>query len=327
MNIDYFSPFSKAWERMTNALFRPFDIGKWFVLGFTAFLAQLLDGGFGGWNFPGSSNRGGGTNIPDIGRIPERTADWIHAHPFLVAAILMGIFIFLAIILVLTWLSSRGTFMFLDNVVHNRALVAKPWREYQIQGDSLFLWRVGFGIVVTLLVLTSLVVLFFLIVQAARSHYTPQNIAGIIIIGLFGLLGSVVAGYISLFTHSFVVPIMYRHKLRILQAWHKFLPILKSHFIYFILYGLLFFLLFIVIGIAAFLTGCLTCCIAFIIMSIPYIGSVFLLPVSFTLRAFSLEFLAQWGADYSVFYEESSSPDNVPPPPLPSPSGVNGSGI
>lgn len=332
MNIDYFNPFSKAWERMTNALFRPFDIGKWFALGFTAFLSQLLDGGFNGWTFPGSSNRGGGTNMPDIGRIPERTADWIHSHPLLVAVILMGVFIFLAIILFLTWLSSRGAFMFLDNVVHNRALVAKPWREYKIQGDSLFLWRVGFGIVVTLLMLASLVVFLILIVYAARGYNIPQNIAGIIIIGLLWLLGSLIAGYISLFTYSFVVPIMYRHNMRILQAWRKFLPILKSHFIYFILYGLLFFLLIIVIGIAAFLTGCLTCCIAFIIMSIPYIGSVFLLPVSFTLRAFSLEFLAQWGADYSVFYDESSYSDDVPPPPvppppLPSPSGVNGSGI
>ena len=61
--------------------------------------------------------------------------------------------------------------------------------------------------------------------------------------------------------------------------------------------------------------GCLTCCCGFILISLPYIGSVCLLPVSFTLRAFSLEFLAQWGPDYSAFPEEASSPGNVPPPP------------
>jgi hypothetical protein len=311
---------------MIKALFKPFDIGKWFVLGFTAFLAQLMES-CGNRPFSGSSYKEETARVPDIGQIPERTADWIQSHPFWVAVILMGILVFIAVILVFTWLSSRGAFMFLDNVVHDRALVVKPWREYSVQGNSLFCWRVGFGIVLTLFVLTSLALIFIQVVQFSRGRYPMENILFLMLIVLLWLLGSVTVAYISLFTNSFVVPIMYKHNLRILQAWQKFLPILKSHFIYFILYGLFFLLLFIVIILAAVLAGCLTCCCGFILLSLPYIGSVCLLPASFTMRALPLEFLAQWGTDYAVFPEGASSPDNVPPPPIPPPAGVNASGM
>ena len=36
--------------------------------------------------------------------------------------------------------------MFLDNVVHDRVEIARPWREYQKEGNSLFVWRLLFGL-------------------------------------------------------------------------------------------------------------------------------------------------------------------------------------
>src|SRR4030042_3895387 len=50
MTILFMEPLSRAWGRMKIALFRPFDIHKWFVVGFNAFLAGLMDasGGSGG---------------------------------------------------------------------------------------------------------------------------------------------------------------------------------------------------------------------------------------------------------------------------------------
>jgi hypothetical protein len=323
MNIEYFAPLSEAWKRMKKALFRPFDIGKWFALGFTVFLAHLLDGGGFPGNFRYTFDRDKTVNFPDIETIPERVINWIHSHPFLFVGVLMGVLVFICIILVFTWLSSRGAFMFLDNVVHDRALIVKPWREHKILGNSLFLWRIGFGVVVGLLMLPFLTLILILLGQFPHGHYALLETLGITALGLLWLLVSVIVGYISLFTLSFVVPIMYRHDLKILQAWQKFLPILKSHFLYFILFGLFYLLLFIVIIIAVFITGCLTCCIGFLILFLPYISSVFLLPISFTLRAFSLEFLAQWGTDYSVFPDEALPSDDVPPPPIPPPASVN----
>jgi hypothetical protein len=43
-------PISLAFERTKQMLFKPFDVRKWFVLGFAAFLAQLGEGGGGGGN-------------------------------------------------------------------------------------------------------------------------------------------------------------------------------------------------------------------------------------------------------------------------------------
>ncbi|MFV2073108.1 MAG: hypothetical protein ACC742_10720, partial [Thermoanaerobaculales bacterium] len=64
MNIAYMEPLTRAWERMKLILWRPFDLAKWFVLGFSVWLAGLADGaGGGGWkwvadsdDFPGRHN-------------------------------------------------------------------------------------------------------------------------------------------------------------------------------------------------------------------------------------------------------------------------------
>jgi hypothetical protein len=44
-----------------------------------------------------------------------------------------------------------------------------------------------------------------------------------------------------------------------------------------------------------------TCCIGFLLLIIPYIGSVVLLPVFYTFRAFSIEFLEQYGEEFVLF--------------------------
>ena len=61
----------------------------------------------------------------------------------------------------------------------------------------------------------------------------------------------------------------------------------------------------IVIGLA---TGALviflviaTCCIAGCFLIIPYLGTVLLLPIVAFKRAYSLHYLAQYGAEYDVF--------------------------
>jgi Na+/melibiose symporter-like transporter len=94
---------------------------------------------------------------------------------------------------------------------------------------------------------------------------------------------------------------MYKHQVRVLQAWRMFIPILASHLVYFLVYGLFLLLLAIGVGIAIVFAGCLTCCVGFLLLALPYIGSVILLPIGFIYRDFSLEFLAQWGPEYSVF--------------------------
>ena len=107
-------------------------------------------------------------------------------------------------------------------------------------------------------------------------------------------------GYISLFLNDFIVPIMYKHNLSATQAWSKFLTLTLQHPGSFILYGLFVFAVGIGVGILILLAALLTCCIGLLLIMIPFVGSVILLPVSYTFRAFSIGFLAQFGDYFSV---------------------------
>ena len=52
--------------------------------------------------------------------------------------------------------------------------------------------------------------------------------------------------------------------------------------------------------------------LGFALLVIPYIGTVITLPIWYTFRAFSLEFLAQFGLDYDLFPPATAPPDVIP---------------
>jgi hypothetical protein len=309
MQITFINPFSKAWERMKKALFQPFDIHKWFILGFTAFLAGLVRGN-PTVSFLDISDLEK-MKSADFERIPEKVIDWTHAHPFLFMLILTAIFFGIILALILTWLSSRGAFMFLDNVVGDRAQVTAPWRQFGYLGNSLFLWRLGFGLICLLLTLPLAILSFLMFVPLLRGHNSGAYLLPFMGFLVVGLLIFLIVSYISLFANNFVVPIMYKYNLRVMAAWSQFIPILKSHPLSFVCYGLFLLILFTGVIIALIFAICFTCCLLIILLLIPYISSVALLPITYTYRAFSLEFLAQFGPEYTLF--------PVPKPPLPEP--------
>ena len=306
MNISYFEPLSRAFNRMKVALFKPFDISKWFVMGFNAFLAGLLDGHGGGGN---SSSRGGFNNIhlSDIVEAPQHGWEWLIDHPgwFMLIAFLLVLGFMLFVIL--TWLSSRGKFMFLDNVVTNRAEVKKPWAQYKTQGNSLFLWRLIFGFIIIALFVVLVINFFYQAADIYRDSFSDSFpvllLVKTILIGLFLMI---IIGYIANFLDSFVIPIMYKHNLTINQAWSRFLHLFGQYPLYFLLYGIITFILAIIAFIIVIIAGLFTCCIGFIFLIIPYINAVVLLPISFTFRTYSLEFLAQFGEEYTLIPKEES---------------------
>ena len=300
MNITYLDPFSRGWRRMTNALFRPFDIKKWFIVGFTAFLAGLLDGGGSGGG--PKSNWRNNIDWEDISGLPFLIREWILDHFELFSLIIFGIILLIAIIVVLTWISSRGKFMFLDNVIHNRALVKKPWYQFRNEGNSLFIWRLVFGFVVFAIILLYLFIFFMTVVNFSSADFEPAKHVPSIVGFLFLFVMTIITvAYISLFLDHFIVPIMYKNNISATQAWSIFLKIFSQHWIHFILYGILILLMYIVIIIMVIFIGLFTCCLGFILLIIPYISSVVTLPISYTFRAFSVEFLEQFGPEFEIF--------------------------
>ncbi len=298
MNVQYVEPINRAWHRMKIALFRPFDIHKWFVVGFNAFLAGLMEASNGG----GGARAGKEGSFREFINFPQTAWDWLMHHPAWAIAILLAVVVAIAVIVVLTWASSRGVFMFLDNVVRDSVEIAKPWREYEKEGHSLFVWRLLLGIAAV--ATFGLVITFFFIKGAALydSGVHPFLPIGFMVgLGLSVLGLVLIWGFIVLFLKDFVAPLMYRNRISVGAAWKLFLDVFGKYPLHFVGYGIIIFLLMIAFAIAVIIAGLATCCIGFLFLVIPYISTVVTLPVWYAYRAFSLEFLAQFGPEYDVF--------------------------
>ena len=194
--------------------------------------------------------------------------------------------------------------MFLDNVVRDRAEVVKPWKQFNTLGNSLFFWRLIYGFIVFGLVVTFFVFAFIRLAQMYDEFgYSHIPILFIVQMVLLFLLFLIIFCYISMFLDNFVVPIMYKNNIKVLSAWWSFIQLFTKHFLYFLLYGLMIFVLTIAVIILIIFFGLFTCCLGFLLLIIPYIGSVVTLPIAYTFRALSLEFLAQFGDEYVIFEE------------------------
>ena len=298
-NISVIDPVSSAFERVKLVLFQPFDPGKWFVIGFCAFLANLCQGGGGG----------GGSTIENVnwGEIREFIAQHLLVIIIVVATLLLVGFV---IWIVLLWLSSRGRFMFLHCVAENKGEVRAPWHKYRIQGNSLFMFRLALGFI-------SLFVFGLLIGIAAILAYVLGRDAGlapiIIIVVLTILLLiplGITFGLIGKFTEDFVVPVMYLRNALCMDSWREFMSLLSANKGRFALYILFHIVIDMAIGAIIAAVVLATCCCACCIMMIPYIGTVLLLPVFVFVRSYSLHYLAQYGPDYDAF----AQPEIAPPP-------------
>ena len=140
--ISVIDPISPAIERVKVILFKPFELRKWFVIGFCAWLAYLGQGGGGGggpnFHVPTEHDQAGFQHAKDF---------IIDNLPWLIPTVIIGVILVIVILLIITWLSSRGKFMFLHCVAQNKAEVKFPWRKFRRQANSLFLFRLVVGIV------------------------------------------------------------------------------------------------------------------------------------------------------------------------------------
>lgn len=318
MDIKYVIPLQLAWERMKSMLFRPFNLELWCVLGFTAWLARLWDnagGGAGnGWRNRVQMDPGdrdfifhGGPDRWEVGHF-----DWFGLSGLEAGIIVMLVMFGLVIAVLLAWLSSRGEFMFLDNVVHRRAKVSDPWREFGREADSLFLWRIAVQLLAGAVALAFLLPTLFLIFPIVEGGlWRGLGVFGAIMLGLVGLGLGIAAAVVNLWTDQFVVPIMYKRRLTILDGWRVFLPLVHERLLPLFLFALFHFVLAIGVGLAVMAAGLVTCCVGWLMLSIPYVGTVILLPIYVTGRALGPEFLGQFGDEYRLWDAEEAPPADV----------------
>lgn len=289
--ISVVEPVGKALNTVRLVLFEPFHLVKWLALGLTAWLALLTEG-----------------YVPHVNLAPMDVFDssvgrkaltWIQAHLALVITVGIGAgIVILAVTLVMAWVSCRGKFMFLDNVLNNRAEIQAPWRRFSRQGNSLFLFSICFGIA-SLAVLATIGLLLLVVAwpDIARHNFGVNAVASILLGILFFISYGLVLGCLLAFLNDFIIPLMILRSCRVMTAWGLFLDLFKAHTGIFVLYLLFRFILGLIISAAVMLACCLLCCT----ILIPYVGTVILLPVLVFWRSYSVHFLEQFGEAYRLF--------------------------
>ncbi len=307
-HVSVIDPITTAIQRVKLILFNPFEIEKWFIIGFCAWLALLGEGG--GPSGPSGPGSYSGEGHPgDFGGFVAE-----HLAIIIIVAVVILVIGF-AIGIVLTWLSSRGRFMFLHCVAENKAQVTFPWRQYRRQGNSLFLFRVAlmfaglfcFGILIAAGVVLGIVF--------GRGG-SPGPI--ILIVAVFILLFiplAIIFGVIGKFLKDFVVPIMYVNNSTCMEGWRRFTLLLSGNKARFALYILFQIVIGMAIGTIVLVVVLVTCCCAACILGIPYIGTVLMLPLLVFERSYSLYYLAQYGSGFDVFAraEDEAAPDEFGP--------------
>ena len=304
---------SLAYERVQHLLFKPFDLGKWFTIGFCAWLAALGEtGGFSGsYN---SNSHSSGAPAEQFKQFFHQACEFVLLNFYWLLPVAIFLLLFGLVLWVgLLWLNSRGKFMFLHCVALGRAEVQIPWTQYASVANSLFRFQLVLDMVASILFLPLIIFLGLDIFSLVRAgNFQVPGI--LIVVGLIFLLFlfGLAYGLTRKLLSDFVVPIMYLRGGNCLAAWREFFALLGSNLGNFVLYLLFQIVLHIAIGIITLMIILLTCCVAGCLLLLPYLGTVLLLPVLIFQRAYSLYYLAQFG--YDVFPQ--------PPPPNPSASAA-----
>ncbi|MCI0534922.1 MAG: hypothetical protein L0Z50_06820 [Verrucomicrobiales bacterium] len=297
-NVSVTDPIVPAIDRVKRLLFQPFDLGKWFVIGFCAWLASLGEASFhAGFNFgsPGG-RRGAGVWFNQAWDFVVQNLSWIVPLALTVGVVILGWWV------LCTWLSSRGRFMFLHCVALDKAEVVEPWNKFARQGNSLFLFRLVLGLVATVAALPLFAVAGLLVYRMVQDGGPePGRVIGLMATILAVVVVSLTFFVISKLTTDFVVPIMFLRARACRESWGEVLSVLSANAGRFILYLLFQIVLAIAMGMIVLGLVLGTCCIAGCVLILPYLGTVLLLPLLMFQRAYSAFYLAQFGREYDVF--------------------------
>ena len=319
--VSVIDPVTPAIDRVKLILFSPFDLRKWFVIGFCAWLAYLGSGG-GGW---GGGGGGGGPRYnvshgqdgirEQIREGIETARNFISDNMFWIIPVAVTVLVIVILIgLLVVWLNSRGRFMFLHCVATNQAQVVLPWQKFRRQGNSLFLFRIVLEIISFVIVVAPIISIVVLVVMMITGSAPGIiSIPWLIILCLTIFALSIFLFLVKKFTFDFVVPIMFLRMTSCIAGWREFMTILSANKLRFTLYLLFQIVIKIVIGAMVGIGICIGICLccASCLLLIPYIGTVILLPVLVFTRAYSLYYMQQFGPQFDVFPTEIEAVESV----------------
>jgi len=265
VGISAIDTVSLAFRHTKQQLFQPFRFGQWVRLAIVGLLAGEL--GSGGGNLrSGLGKSGGGGGLPQ---------GFPHIDPAVLGAMIaLLIVIGLVFFLVMTYISSVMRFILFDSVLSKYCRIGESWSRRQSPALRLFLWHLGFGLIVLFGVVGLVGIPAGLAYSsgwfsAPRAHMQGWILGGIAVFCVAMLFVLAVA-VIHVFTKDFVVPQMALEGIGPIEGWSRLWPMLQADKGDYALYVIVKIALAIV---AAIIVGIATAIIG-VIVALPAIGMV-----------------------------------------------------
>ena len=311
MSASVTNPISAAVEGARARLFRPFVFDKWVHLGFIAFLANLGEGGTNsGAQFP-FSNWGKGTGpsgkgvFETIGPQIDEAIRWTGEHVSVIVVLaVFALVLGTAFGALIMWLSSRGKFMFVEAVIHDRWEVKEPWERLRTPAWSLFKFRFLLSAIASVAFLGAVGLAAVFALPDLRSGTFGQGAwIGAGILGSMFLVVGLPMFVLLAIVDDFVVPAMYLRGELVGGGFRQVREhVLQGQVGTVFAFYLVKALVGVGVGLIAVVAVCATCCVA----AIPYVGTVILLPIHVFWRLYSLYFLEELG--WQVFPSPAPAP-------------------
>jgi len=210
-----------AFQHTKRQLFQPFRFWQWTRLAIVGLLAGEAGGG-------GSFNYSKSLNSPQSG-----SPSFPHIDPALLVGLLVVIVVTAIIFgIVMMYVSSVIRFILFDSVIAKQCHIRQGWQRRQDGGWKLFLWHLGFFVVVLFasVLLLGVPALFAFVMgwfREPRQHLLALILGGILLfLVLFAFL--VAAAVVQVLTKDFVVPQMALEKIGAVEGWRRLLPMLKA---------------------------------------------------------------------------------------------------
>lgn len=294
------SAIDEALGRTRRLLFEDFDPGRYLTIGLVAFLALLADGctpSVGG----GVAGLGMGMGL--FGAAPFSIALGSPGGAIVwVPLLALGAML----LVVMLWLAARGQLIFVESVVFERAHLRDPWARLAPRARPLFLWTLGFAALAGLALAASWAPSVWLL-RAADGEAGVLSAAAVAIgmAAAFVLTLALAATWVVM--HHFVVPLYYRDHGTLGRAWRAVLALMRAHPLDFVLYGLGLIVLHVAVQAIVGALVVATCCTIKPLVALPYVSTLFYLPLLVFVRSFSIAFLGRYGEAYRIGAQATES--------------------
>jgi hypothetical protein len=288
---------TQAFERTVAVLFRPFDVARWFSIGFCAWLAYI------GTQSSVNPNQTGAVSSEVFKQRFDRALDALFASPPGPTELAAGggiLAVGLLLALLFCRLRSRGDFMFLHRWYKPDAPISQCWWASRAAGRELFVWRVYFFLISALLFALLAAAVYATVLQpymAAGKTWSDALARPAIGCATAAVLLSLTVQGVAHLAKAFVVPVMYWHGVTASRAWLAVFSLCNQYPFAVLGYLACGIGCAVAAGLAILAFGLLTCCIGFVPLFLPYVGSVALLPVTFFFRGYAVCFLSRWRPD------------------------------